>query len=668
MSAPRRAILALTAASVSLLATSASAYASPQAPETLAPPSAITATSATVHGVLNPGATATAGWYFAYSSEPTCTGAGETAHEAEVEGEKIPIETELTGLAPNTTYRYCAIATSEEGAAIEPGNQQSFTTFALPPEVQAGESTHTTAVNDDSATVEAQINPNNEPTSYTLEYSTEATGETLEGTIVKVTGEADLEGNGFQPATLSTGSVLKAGETYYYRVSAENAQSVKEATSIHGSVESFTTLPVPFTGPVSELVPAGATFNGHLALRSSPTNWFFAYEQGPSCEGEPDTTPTIELQSSVHEPALTWSVPSAEEPEHGYPAAPALQPNSEYTVCLVLSNAYGSQYGPAVHFTTTPAPPVITGESALNIGVSGIELGAMINPYLQETSYYYELATSRETLEKHEGEHVAGAAPLPTEYKQLPANVDIPAPQKNTVYYYAAVAENESSGIEGTPAYGPILSYGLPELTAQPAENITPTTATIAGTLNPESAQTTYRIAYITKAGYEKALAGDEAEKADPYAQGESTEPVTVQPTYEEQTETQTVPATQITGLLPGETYDYALIATSTIGTETTANQTLTALPAAPPTTTSEEIVTAGLPYLLTPPPTPAGTPIPATALGQEPHTTTNTGPAKLTNKQKLAKALKTCREGKKKAKRTKCEKQARKRFPVQKK
>jgi hypothetical protein len=124
------------------------------------------------------------------------------------------------------------------------------------------------------------------------------------------------------------------------------------------------------------------------------------------------TTPIIEVESATPETKLTWSVPSLENPELGYPAVPALQPNSEYTVCLTLFNAFGSQVGPEVHFPTLSTLPAIQSESVVSRGVAGMELEAMINPFLQETTYFFEYATSEAALEHGKGTVIHGSTGL----------------------------------------------------------------------------------------------------------------------------------------------------------------------------------------------------------------------------------------------------------------
>ena len=135
----RRLILSVPVTLGALAFASAPALAAgPEAPETLGPPTGVTATTATFHGVLNPHGTAStkAGWYFAYSNPggSSCSEGPATVFEAEVEGRALAVETnpEVAGLEPAREYKFCLVATNELGQFTR-GNEESFETAALAP-------------------------------------------------------------------------------------------------------------------------------------------------------------------------------------------------------------------------------------------------------------------------------------------------------------------------------------------------------------------------------------------------------------------------------------------------------------------------------------------------------------------------------------------------------
>ena len=69
------------------------------------------------------------------------------------------------------------------------------------------------AATSSKVTLAAEVNPNNQETTYEFEY---ATNKALTGAS-KEPGAAPLTGLGNQPASVTL-SGLKAGETYFYRV------------------------------------------------------------------------------------------------------------------------------------------------------------------------------------------------------------------------------------------------------------------------------------------------------------------------------------------------------------------------------------------------------------------------------------------------------------------
>src|ERR1700722_6425552 len=116
--------------------------ATPEAPETK-PATAETATTAIVHGVLDPKAASSelvVEYIFFYASSGVACTEGFVAPESPgmatgKEGETVGQD--LTGLQPNAQYAVCLAARNpgEEGWTV--GNAVHFTTLPAPPEVMA---------------------------------------------------------------------------------------------------------------------------------------------------------------------------------------------------------------------------------------------------------------------------------------------------------------------------------------------------------------------------------------------------------------------------------------------------------------------------------------------------------------------------------------------------
>jgi hypothetical protein len=170
--------------------------------------SAVTTTTATVAGTVNPVGQATMyqfdyGTTTAYDHHTTPQSAGSGALD-------VPVSASLTGLAPATTYHYRVSATNPAGTT--PGADQTFTT-AGPPTASTGPAV---AVASTSAVLTGTVNPGSQATTYAFQYGT----TTAYGTQ----SPAQAAGSGAAGVPVSaTVTGLAPATTYHYRLTATNA-------------------------------------------------------------------------------------------------------------------------------------------------------------------------------------------------------------------------------------------------------------------------------------------------------------------------------------------------------------------------------------------------------------------------------------------------------------
>jgi hypothetical protein len=591
------------------------ALAAPEAPVTEAA-TGVTSTTATLNGELNPHTEATTGYEFMYSPYGICE-VFATEPGAEAKGEALKVSTSVTGLEPNKTYTFCAVAIQTEAEVTEVtfGSPLTFTTPTSKPTV---ESESAPAVAPFEATLEAQLNPNNQGTLYSFQYSsTPPAGEKLEGAITTVEGTNLLSGFGVQPASVPTGAVLAPETTYYYRVLATNATGTAE-----GKVEEFTTsaLQAPSIDgeSASNVTQNDAQMTAFINPNYQLTKYQFmlgtdtGYSLGPilATEGElgagfGDSEVSVDLRAEGHE----------------------LQPNTEYHYEAVATNSAGSIEGLIAQgdatFLTPPNPPTaLTGEAS-EITPESATVSGTVNPgsaghsAQDDTTYVFQYGT--DTL-------YGSQAPLAPEdagegTSPVPATAELEELEPGTTYHYRIVATNDNSGtpqtVDGedktftTVSTPPVLSGVSVSLVAASA-------AMITGTLEPQGLLTRYELQIGATPGQLQAA-----------TTGEATEPTEL--------------ALTVDALSPGTLYYYTLTATNangetkSEGTFTTSAGTAPANPLAQPST----------PPLLA---------IPAIVFPSEPKA------KPLTNAQKLAKALKACKK-KPRKKRASCQQQARKKY-----
>jgi hypothetical protein len=529
----------------------------PETPETLSPATGITGTGATLHGVLNPGGPSEGGGYrFTYKQSATeCEPEGTFRPEApalSLGNEKEAVSVTLTGLEPDREYTFCVVA-SNLSAEATTGGPVTFKTHALPPSIDGESET----VGSTSVQLEAQVNPNNQATSYVVEYATKATGEKLEGTVVTVPGAEPLPAQfGDATATVPRIEGLTSGKTYFYRVVAENLQSKEEVIPVEGKVKSFTTVPVPTTEAATAVTATTAMFHGRLTpLNAVDTEYSFDYRVGSECTGEGSTTPAD---------AGTGSTPKEVSSE-----ATGLQPSATYSVCLVSSNAFGSEVdpaSPAVSFTTPPAPPKVDGESTSSITPFAATLEAQINANNETTTYAFEYATEEAKLGTPAATVLKGTGPLEGYGDQGPAiNTGIVL-TPSTTYFYRVTTESAQTKIEGKPVQGAIQSFTtLPALApvfeagSEHATGVGSRTAKFEANINPDYQETSVTFEYATTEA--ELLAGNGTKvKAEFVELNENGEPIP--PSGEPRN------VSELTdGLTPATTYFLRVTATNATGT-----------------------------------------------------------------------------------------------------
>ncbi len=201
-----------------------------EAPVLREPASALTATTATFEGELNPGgATGQLSYQLDYNTNGTCRVVKASPEEPPFQQSTTPVEVteasqlsvhgvEATELEPNETYTFCLVATNIFGEQAQ-GNEVSLQTEHQVPTITGVSVTNTTST---SATLSAEIYPHGEVTTYHVEYGTTNTygASTPEASISAQHGPASIQAQ-------LTG--LVPNSEYHYRIIATNSTGTEQS-------------------------------------------------------------------------------------------------------------------------------------------------------------------------------------------------------------------------------------------------------------------------------------------------------------------------------------------------------------------------------------------------------------------------------------------------------
>jgi hypothetical protein len=393
----------------------------------------VTATTAVLHGKLTPLNLAFEAEYsFVYRVGGECNGENGTLPKKAGKGSgNKSVEEAVTGLQPGVLYSVCLVSSNQFGSEVDPSSPPvSFTTLAAAPTIEAA-SEKASSVTPYEATLEANVNPDNQKTTYVFEYSTSESGGKLSGTIVTLKGENALEGYGDQRASVATGKVLTAGTTYHFRVHAENVA--------HETVEGAGEFPTPAaTAPVIESQTHSGVGTEQARLEATVNPDY----QETSCEFQYGTGALLATHTTVRcDPAHLGN---------GGPGAGAsvaltgLQSKTVYYYRVVVTNATGTTTDPTIETFETlsgtapvfEGPPNVAGESSSEVSLTGATVSVHVNPGGLASTYRVEYGTGGAYASS------TSAASLGDASTGVVASAHLSGLEPGTLYQYRFVVSN----------------------------------------------------------------------------------------------------------------------------------------------------------------------------------------------------------------------------------
>jgi virginiamycin B lyase len=329
---------------------------------------------------------------------------------------------------------------------------------------------------DTDVQVAAGIAPNSQATSYYFEYGT-TTAYGSSTTPVSAGSGAD--------SVKRTGSLagLAPGTTYHVRAVATNATGTTA-----GRDYTFTTTvpgaPSATTDDATGVTSANATLAATVNPQTLATTYRFEWGPTPSYGASlPHPDGSIPGDGADH--ALS-------QPLTG------LEPNTTYYYRVVATSTSGTTYGDQASFTTDAVAPDASTGSASGVTDSGATLAGTLNPRNSDTGWHFDYGRNAATLGSSAPDPDATIA---ADNSAHAVSQPITGLEPNTTYHYRLVGSSNAGTT--TDAQKVFKTRAIaPGVEAAGARDVTATTATLAGAVNPHNSDSQYRFEWGESTAY----------------------------------------------------------------------------------------------------------------------------------------------------------------------
>jgi hypothetical protein len=321
---------------------------------------------------------------------------------------------------------------------------------------------------------------------------------------------------------IAVGNASSGGHTFYYPV----------ADRWNGSEWTLLTLPRP----------TGAEEQAFLASVSCPAVNSCIAAGHYSIDGNLYHQPLVERWNGTE-----WTVAGAASPPASEPFAVSC--SSPGACTMVGHYLNGTMVTMAQEALTLP---VADTESATEISKTSATLTGAVIPQGLETSYHFEYGTTLSYGAKMPVPDASAGAGT----TRVAASNAVTGLEPNTTYHYRLIATSPGGTTVGEDHTFKTITNTLPTAETEVAQGIGKNAATLAGTVGPRGAETTYHFEYGATLSYGTKI------PAPDVSAGAGTNNVAVDKT--------------ITGLEASTTYHYRLVATNQAGTTDGQDHTFT--------------------------------------------------------------------------------------------
>ncbi len=445
-----------------------------------------TPTSATLYGDYWPNNLQVDSSYFEYGPSPSY---GAQSQQYGIctyvpSGELCNVSGQVTNLTPQQIYHFRLVvkyfSKFDNKWELSMGEDRMFSTH-YPPTVTTGA---VTDVSSTSAVLHGTINPNGNKTYASFDYGmadcilncpAPLTAGQYEGSVnnavdfsVKVTG-------------------LTPGTRYYYRLRARNDYSGAQTSDGESRQFLTTSKPIVVTLAASDIGTRDATLNGWVTPAGLDTMYYFEY-------GE---TTGYGIKKSQAYAGKGIDLVKVSLPLPNY-----FDPGKTYHFRIVASNTLGASYGMDQTFTTQKLQPpsAVTG-SATSVTISTATLNGIINPHNDQALWHFEYQKFNMDRKSNADSKKTDDTGASVE-NDWNVTANIWGLDADTTYTYKIVAKNGGGTATGEEKTFKTAPLSLATAATAEAKNVTKTSATLTGTVNPNGVPTSYWFWYGKSKSY----------------------------------------------------------------------------------------------------------------------------------------------------------------------
>jgi hypothetical protein len=276
-------------------------------------------------------------------------------------------------------------------------------------------------------------------------------------------------------------SGLTASTTYHCRIVATNSHGTRYGSDRTVITLSATGPPVVMTNAASNVASFSATLNGSVDPHGLTTSVYFEY--GTTTSYGHSTATQTQTGTTYRNIIANIS---------------GLSASTTYHFRIVASNSGGTRSGSDRTFATPSATgyPIVTTNPASLIASYSATLNGSVDPHGLTTTVHFQYGTTTSY-----GSTTGSQTKTGNTYQSVSANIS--GLSGSTTYHFRIVATNSVGTVYGADrTFTTLSATGAPVVITNSTTNVTSSSATLNGSLDPHGLSTTVYFQYGTTTSY----------------------------------------------------------------------------------------------------------------------------------------------------------------------